>query len=722
MDPAPGKWVGTWGASVQEVEQKLIPEAFDRLDDTTIRQVVHVSIGGRPLRVRISNAFADWCDDLTIDKITVALRGEGSAIQPKTVRPVTFRGARSVMIPFGDLMLSDPVDFDLPAEADLVVTLHVVDATKRVSGHRSARGEYVYLQKGDAVDAEELPSAEKSKSWYYLGGVDVLAPASGAALVCLGDSITDGKGSTEGENRRWPDQLARRLLANPDTASVGVLNQGIGGNCLWYGGIGQTALRRLERDVLSQPGARWLIVMEGINDLAGGKTKAEDLIASWEQIIIRAHECGLRVYGSTITPCGESNYLKPGGEEERRKVNDWIRTSGAFDAVLDWDAVVRNPDHPENLLPAADCGDHLHLSDEGYKMLADSVDLGLFAPQRRMELNGDPVVGRNRLRSQAMATPTPATVATEESDTLIMRGKDGDVKRAKGGVFHWNGRDSGSASPEPPPDARAAFAQPIVLGPDDKPAFPEPPEGIDVKRDGIAHGRLEMVEYDSKTVGVVRRMQVYTPPGYSKDRKYPVLYLLHGIGGDETEWERFCKPDVLLDNLTADGKAVPMIVVMPNGRARKNDRAEGGVFAAAPAFAVFERDLLEDVIPAIESRYSVLSAREHRALAGLSMGGGQSLNFGLTHLDTFAWVGGFSSAPNTKPPSELVPDPAAAREKLRLLWLSCGSRDGLINISQDVHAYLKENDVPHVWNVDDHGHDPTEWRNNLYRFLQALFH
>lgn len=210
------------------------------------------------------------------------------------------------------------------------------------------------------------------------------------------------------------------------------------------------------------------------------------------------------------------------------------------------------------------------------------------------------------------------------------------------------------------------FGGPIVLNDDDKPAFPEPPEGWDVPREDIEHGKLEMIEYDSKTVGTRRKMQVYTPPGYSKEQKCPVLYLLHGIGGDETEWQRFAQPEVLLDNLIADGKAEPMIVVMPNGRAQKNDRAEGNVMAAAPAFAVFERDLLDDVIPAIESRYSVHADKEHRALAGLSMGGGQSLNFGLSHLDTFAWVGGFSSAPNTKPPAELVPDPAAAKE-LKLL-------------------------------------------------------
>lgn len=262
---------------------------------------------------------------------------------------------------------------------------------------------------------------------------------------------------------------------------------------------------------------------------------------------------------------------------------------------------------------------------------------------------------------------------------------------------------------------------PVALHPDDVQAYPEPPADIAADRSDIPHGKLEMIEYDSKSVGTRRKMQVYTPPGYSPNEKYPVLYLLHGIGGDETEWERFASPHLLLDNLIAAKKAVPMIVVMPNGRAQKNDRAEGNVYAAAPAFAAFEQDLLGSVIPAIEARYSVRADQKNRALAGLSMGGGQSLNFGLAHLDTFAWVGGFSSAPNTKPPSELVTDPAAARKRQKLLWLSCGNQDGLLGISQGVHAALKANSIPHVWNVDGHAHDATEWRNNLYYFLQRVF-
>jgi enterochelin esterase-like enzyme len=260
---------------------------------------------------------------------------------------------------------------------------------------------------------------------------------------------------------------------------------------------------------------------------------------------------------------------------------------------------------------------------------------------------------------------------------------------------------------------------PIVLNPDDVPAFPDPPAGIDKEKD-VPHGKLEMISYESKTVGTTRKMNVYTPPGYSKDKKYPVLYLMHGIGGDETEWQRFAHPNFLLDNLIAEGKATPMIVVMPNGRAQKDDRASAG-FGAAPAYAAFEQDLLQDVIPTIEARYSVQADREHRALAGLSMGGGQSLNFGLAHLDTFAWVGAFSAAPNTKPPAQLVPDPGVAKAKLKLLWLGCGKKDGLIRISQGVHAYLKEKGVPHVWHVDGNAHDPTEWKNNLYLFVQRIF-
>jgi enterochelin esterase-like enzyme len=308
---------------------------------------------------------------------------------------------------------------------------------------------------------------------------------------------------------------------------------------------------------------------------------------------------------------------------------------------------------------------------------------------------------------------------------------------------------------------RGGFGGAIELGPDDKPAFPDPPAGFNVKRDNVPHGEITAVQYDSKALGTRRQVRIYTPPGYSTKRKYPVLYLLHGIGGNDREWLQACKADNVLDNLIADGKMKPMVVVFPNGNssvtadslnAPPGERgARGGapgapsgagVGAGAPAGAgagrgfgggfdswgkPFENDLIKDIIPYIESHYSVYKDRDHRALAGLSMGGGQSLNIGMYNIDTFAYVGGFSSAPNTNKfggmynDVEFLPDPAAAKKKLKLLWIACGNKDGLIRVSQGVHNYLKEKGVPHVWHVDSNAHDGTEWANNLFLFSQRIF-
>jgi len=247
--------------------------------------------------------------------------------------------------------------------------------------------------------------------------------------------------------------------------------------------------------------------------------------------------------------------------------------------------------------------------------------------------------------------------------------------------------------------------------------------GFDVLRDSIAHGKIDSIIYKSKTVDTLRRTLIYTPPGYSKKNKYPVLYLLHGIGGDEKEWLNGANPQVILDNLYAQGKIEPMIVVMPNGRAIKNDRAEGNIMAAdkVQAFATFEKDLLNDLIPFIEKTYAVFKDREHRAIAGLSMGGGQSLNFGLGNLDKFAWIGGFSSAPNTKTPQELIPDVNAAKEKIKLLFISCGASDGLISFSKRTHDYLQQNNIPHIYFIEPGVHDFKVWKDGLFMFSQLIF-
>jgi enterochelin esterase-like enzyme len=291
-------------------------------------------------------------------------------------------------------------------------------------------------------------------------------------------------------------------------------------------------------------------------------------------------------------------------------------------------------------------------------------------------------------------------------------------------------------------------------------AYPLAAEGFDVRGDGVAEGKVERIEYDSSVVDGKRPAVVYTPPGYSTDREYPVLYLLHGIGGNETHWTTPGLADAILDNLIAEGKAEPMIVVMPHGRASNEPETNlfgrggrggraggapgdaqaggpppgaaragsagggpgaGGMAVEMEAYAAFERELIDDLIPFIEANYSVAADREHRALAGLSMGGGQSLTFGLGNLDVFGSVGGFSSAPNTAAPEALVPDPARATAMLNVLWVSCGDEDGLFNISEGVHDYLEANDVPHIWQIDVGGHTFPVWKNDLYHFASLIF-
>jgi enterochelin esterase-like enzyme len=305
---------------------------------------------------------------------------------------------------------------------------------------------------------------------------------------------------------------------------------------------------------------------------------------------------------------------------------------------------------------------------------------------------------------------------------------------ACGVVAHWAiAQPPAMTPPQPRPEATLAAA----------------PTGFDVRRADVTSGRVERVEFDSSVVNGKRPAMVYLPPGYSPDRRYPVLYLLHGIGGNETHWTQPGAADVILDNLIADGKAVPMIVVMPNGRASnapstlfggggRGPQARGaGPAGGAPgggpgggagngmavefeAYEAFERELKDDLIPFIEARYSASGERTQRALAGLSMGGGQSLNIGLGNVDTFAWVGGFSSAPNTRRPAELVPDPAAAKQ-LELLWVSCGNEDPLFNISSGVHDHLAAQNVSHVWHIDAGAHTFPVWKNDLYHFAMLLF-
>lgn len=374
-------WVGTWACSPQLADASSEPPE-PGFADVTLRQIIHVSIGGRRLRVRFSNAFGKSA--LTISSAHVAKVAGGSTIKAGTDKPLTFAEESSVTVPAGALIYSDPLDFDLPTLSDLAVTIHLRKGPDGVTTHSGSRATS-YFTSGDAVSALELPSVQTTEHWYFLNGVDVAGPNSYAAVVILGDSITDGKNSTTNGNGRWPDELARLLHANKRTTNIGVLNEGIGGNRLLHDGLGPNAISRLDRDVLTQTGARWLVVFEGLNDIGTCKSAcdldstAKDIITAYRQIILRAHSQNIRVYGATITPFGRSFYATAEAERARQTVNRWVRTSGWFDAVIDFDAATRDPNNPSNLSAEVDSGDHLHPADAGYKIMADSVDLKLFA-------------------------------------------------------------------------------------------------------------------------------------------------------------------------------------------------------------------------------------------------------------------------------------------------------------------------------------------------------
>jgi lysophospholipase L1-like esterase len=370
----------------QVVEPGNLPPA-PGFSDVTLRQIVRVSIGGRTVRVRFSNEFGRA--PLTVVSASVARSAGGSAIDAATDRALTFGGRPAATIPEGATLLSDPVEFVLPPLSNLAVSIYVRGVPPDATGHPGSRTTS-YLRAGNAVSAPSLADAVPVDHWYFLGGVDVRASRTAGAVVIVGDSITDGRGSTTNGNDRWPDVLARRLRSSPATAQVGVLNAGIGGNRLLRDGLGPNALARLDRDVLAQAGVRWLIVLQGINDIgtaAGARAKGEpaasvdDIIGAYTQIIDRAHAHGIRVYGATIMPFegfSYGGYFTAESEAERLKVNEWIRTSRRFDAVIDFDAITRDPERPSRLSAAVDGGDHLHPSAAGYRIMGEAVELKLF--------------------------------------------------------------------------------------------------------------------------------------------------------------------------------------------------------------------------------------------------------------------------------------------------------------------------------------------------------
>ena len=374
------EWVGTWSTAPQLVEPRNMPPE-PGLSHNTLRQVVRVSLGGDSLRMRFSNEFST--SPVTLAAVHIAVSAGGSAIDPNTDQTLRFGGEPQATMKPGAAVTSDPFRFALKPRTDVTITINFGDTSPDVTGHPGSRTTS-YLLPGNEVSAADLPGAVQTDHWYIINCIEVMATESAAAVVVLGNSITDGRGSGTNKQNRWPDELARRLQENPDSRHVAVLNEGIGGNCVLRDCLGPSALSRFGHDVIKQTKVRWLIILEGINDIGQVQgAKAADavvhgLIAAYEQMIDSAHAKGIHVYGATLTPFGGSFYDTPDSESAWKRVNEWIRNSGRFDAVIDLDAALRDPTNPLHLLPAADSGDHLHPSETGHRMMAEAVDLTLF--------------------------------------------------------------------------------------------------------------------------------------------------------------------------------------------------------------------------------------------------------------------------------------------------------------------------------------------------------
>jgi lysophospholipase L1-like esterase len=378
------KWVGTWASSpLLDAHAKNAEELLTAgtQSGATLREVVHVSMGGETVRVRFSNLYGT--SPLVIGAVEIAQTLKGVAIVPGTNKAVTFNGQPSVSIPPGALVVSDPTSFKLAPLSNLTVSFFLPNPTGPVTEHQLGNATSYHVT-GNVVSTASLESPTTATSWYYLNGVDTLAAADAVAVITIGDSITDGAKSTIDTNQRWPDELARRLQADPKFRNLSVLNEGISGNKILLDGAGPSALARFDRDVIAQSGAKYLLILEGINDIGrlhdtpdAGLTAA-DLISALNQMVVRAHAHGIAVIGCTLTPYHGAHYYTENGETIRKAVNEWIRSGGVLDGFVDFEAAVRDPNHPDTFLPTVDPGDHLHPNDSGYKAMGDAIDLKLF--------------------------------------------------------------------------------------------------------------------------------------------------------------------------------------------------------------------------------------------------------------------------------------------------------------------------------------------------------
>jgi enterochelin esterase-like enzyme/lysophospholipase L1-like esterase len=758
IPPAPAAPPPTQGPRVGPGPSNM-PATFE---DQTIRMTLRASLGGQQVRIALSNMLGAQAVEIGAAHIAVH-KGSG-VIVPQTDRALTFSGKPSLLLASGVLAISDPVSLTVAPMADLAVSLYLPRQTGQPTKHEVGV-HTAYIAKGDATASERLDVIATTTAYAWLSGVDVLAPAHAYTIVTLGDSITDGFATTTDADRAWPTLLAKRLRENPRTRHVGVVNQGISANQVLRNGAGLSMVARVDRDVLGRPGVKWVVLLGGINDINfRARTReiesftADDLIAGYRQIIDRCHAHGIKIMGATLTPQEGLPVATARGEEIRQAVNRWMRTSRQFDAVVDFDAAVRDPEHPARLEPEFDPGDFLHPNDAGNAAMAAAFDLRLFADQPPPSAERRDAAPPRSPGPRRMSTPVTALVSPEVHEdrrvTLRFRAPEattvqlvGEITQGRGPqpmskdadglwtttigplppeIWSYNFRVHGvdvtdpsnpAIKPTPPGQAMSSF----VEVPGDAPAF------YDARP--VPHGEVRMVLYESKAMGVTRWLWIYTPPGYDRSpTRYPVLYLLHGNGEAQNGWVMNGRANIILDNAIAERAAQPMVVVMPQGHALQGagvgplQRIAGETSMFSPRFP---QDLLDEIIPLVERSYRVKSGAQSRAIAGLSMGGGQALSIGLTHPATFGYVLGFSAAVGgqfAKVDELFTSMPSGSKAQAwRLLWISCGRQDFLYENNKQfadaltqrgLNVTYRETEGAHVWSV---------WRRNLRDVLPLLF-
>jgi enterochelin esterase family protein len=740
-----------------------VPATFE---DQTLRMIARGSLGGRRVRIALSNMLG--AQAVEIGAAHIAKHAGAGVIEPASDRALTFSGRPTLLLAPGVLAVSDPIDLDIAPMADLAVSLYLPRATGQPTHHEVAV-HTAYIAKGNAVGAERLEANATTTAYAWLSGIDVVAPAHAYTIVTLGDSITDGFATTTDADRAWPTLLARRLSENAATRHVGVVNQGISANQVLRNGAGLSMVARVDRDVLGRPGVKWVVLLGGINDInfrsrTGDidRFSADELVAGYRQIIERCRAHGIKVMGATLTPQEGLPVATARGEEIRQDVNRWVRTPGNFDAIVDFDAALRDPARPARLRPEYDPGDFLHPNDRGNEAMAAAFDLTLFAtdsaPSAGVAQPGVPPPAARPAGPRRSSTPVTALASPEvhgdrrvtfrfrapEATTVQLTG---EITQGKGPqpmskdaegvwtiitaplppeIWSYNFRVQGvdvtdpsnpAIKPTPPGQAMSSF----VEVPGDRPAF------YDAK--AVPHGDVRMRLYESKAMGVTRWLWIYTPPGYdASTARYPVLYLLHGNGEAQNGWVMNGRANIILDNAIAEGTTQPMIVVMPQGHALQGanvgplERIAGETSMFSPRFP---KDLLEEVIPLVERSYRVKSGVQHRAIAGLSMGGGQALTIGLAHPETFSYVLGYSAAVGGQMGNadEVYQAIAAnkAEKKFRLVWIGCGRQDFLFENNKQFVAGLTARGVPVDYHETEGAHVWSVWRHYLRDTLPLLF-